>query len=90
MEAVITSRFSLELVKKVDQAVSRGYFKSRSGALRIIIEEYLQEHPELFLGNKVQALLDKAPALGDEDLERVGAKLFKGASVVRLVAEGRA
>jgi Arc/MetJ-type ribon-helix-helix transcriptional regulator len=90
MEEVITSRFSEELVKKVDQAVSRGYFKSRSEALRVIIEEYLKEHPELFLGDKVQALLEKAPALGDEDLERVGAKLFKGTSVVKLVAEGRA
>ncbi len=30
MEEVITSRFSAELLKKVDQAVSRGYFKSRS------------------------------------------------------------
>ena len=90
MEEVITSRFSEELVKKVDEAVSRGYFKSRSEALRVIIEEYLQEHPELFLGDKVQALLEKAPALDDKDLEGVGAKLFKGVSVVKLVAEGRA
>ena len=90
MEEVITSRFSEELVKKVDQAVSRGYFKSRSEALRVIIEQYLQEHPELFLGDKVQALLNKAPALSDKDLEKLGAKLFKGASVAKLVAEGRA
>ena len=90
MEEVITSRFSEELVKKVDQAVSRGYFKSRSEALRVIIEQYLQEHPELFLGDSVQALLEKAPALGDDDLEKVGAKLFKGVSVAKLVAEGRA
>ncbi len=89
MEEVITSRFSEELVKKVDQAVSRGYFKSRSEALRVIIEEYLQEHPELFLGDTVQELLKKAPALSDKDLERTGANLFKGKSVVRLVAEGR-
>jgi len=90
MEEVVTSRVSEELVKKVDQAVSRGYFKSRSEALRIIIEEYLKEHPELFLGDKVQELIMKAPALGDEELEQVGAKLFKGISVAKLVAEGRA
>jgi len=34
----------------------------------------------LFLGDKVQSLLDKAPALGYKDLEKVGAKLFKGTS----------
>jgi metal-responsive CopG/Arc/MetJ family transcriptional regulator len=40
MEEIITSRFSEELVKKVDQAVFRGHFKSRSEALRVIVEEY--------------------------------------------------
>lgn len=90
MEEVITSRFSDEIVKKVDKAVSRGCFKSRSEALRVIIEEYLKEHPELFLGDKVQELIAKAPDLGDEELEQVGAKLFKNVSVAKLVAEGRA
>jgi Arc/MetJ-type ribon-helix-helix transcriptional regulator len=90
MEEVITSRFSEELVKKVDKAVSRGYFKSRSEALRVIIEEYLKEHPELFLGDKVQELIKKAPDLDDEELEQVGAKLFKSVSAAKLVAEGRA
>jgi len=90
MEEVVTSRFSEEVVKKVDKAVSRGFFKSRSEALRIITEEYLKEHPELFLGDKVQELIMKAPTLGDEELEQVGSKLFKGISVAKLVAEGRA
>ena len=85
----MTSRFSEELVKKVDQAVSRGHFKSRSDALRIIIEEYLKEHPELFLGDKLQELMAKTPIMEDEELEKIGAKLFKGASVAKLVAEGR-
>ena len=89
MEEVVTSRFSEELIRKVDQAVSRGYFKSRSEALRVIIELYLQEHPELFLGDKIQSSIEKAPALSDKDLEKVGAKLFKGSSVAKLVAEGR-
>jgi Arc/MetJ-type ribon-helix-helix transcriptional regulator len=89
MEEVITSRFSEEMVKKVDQAVSRGYFKSRSEALRVIIKKYLEEHPELFLGDKVQELLAKAPVLGDKELEQLGSKLFKGVSVAELVAEGR-
>lgn len=90
MEEVITSRFSEELVKKVDQAVSKGFFKSRSEALRVIIEQYLKEHPELFLGDNLQQLLDKSPAIDDKKLEQIGAKLFKGTNVVKLVAEGRA
>jgi Arc/MetJ-type ribon-helix-helix transcriptional regulator len=86
---VITSRFSEELVRKVDQAVSRGNFKNRSEALRTIIEDHLKEHPELFLGDKFQELIKKTPNLKDDELEQVGFKLFKGRSIAKLVAEGR-
>jgi metal-responsive CopG/Arc/MetJ family transcriptional regulator len=89
MEEVISSRFSEEIVKKVDKAVSRGYFKSRSEALRVITEQYLKEHSELFLEDKVQELIMKATDLSDEELEQVGTKLFKSVSVSKLVAEGR-
>jgi Arc/MetJ-type ribon-helix-helix transcriptional regulator len=89
MEEIITSRFPEAVVKKVDKAVSRGYFKSRSEALRKIAEEYLKEHPELFLGDKIQALIENAPELSDDELEKLGAKIFKGVKVAELVAQGR-
>ena len=89
MVEVITSRFPEELVKKLDQTVSTGRFRSRSDALRAIVEEYLIEHPELFLGDGTTELLTKAPTMSDEDLESLGSRLFKGLSVARLVAEGR-
>ncbi len=89
MEEVITSRFPEVVIKKVDKAVSRGYFKSRSQALRKIAEEYLKEHPELFLGDKVQDLIENAPELSDDELEQLGAKVFNGAKVAELVAQGR-
>lgn len=89
MEEVVTSRFSEELVKKVDQAVSRGHFRSRSDALRAMVKEYLIEHPELFLGEGTRELLTNAPAMSDDELEALGFRLFKGLSVAGLVAEGR-
>jgi len=89
MEEIITSRFSEELMKKVDRVVSRGHFRSRSEALRAIVEEYLTEHSELFLGEGTQELLAKAQTLSDDGLERLGSRLFKGISLSKLVAEGR-
>jgi len=89
MDEVITSRFSEELLKKVDQAVERGHFRSRSQALRAIVEGYLTEHPELFIGEAAKELISKSPVLSDDELERLGSRLFKGLSVVKLVAEGR-
>lgn len=89
MEEIITSRFPGELLGKVDQAVLRGHFKSRSEAVRVMVEEYLREHPELFLGEGIEGLLAEAPGLKDDELEQLGSTLFKGLSVVKLVAEGR-
>lgn len=85
----MTSRFSEELVKKMDQAVSRGHFRSRSEALRTIVEEYLKEHPELIIGDGLTKILDSAPQLSDEELETLGASLFEADSITRLVSEGR-
>jgi Arc/MetJ-type ribon-helix-helix transcriptional regulator len=89
MEEVITSRFPEVVIKKVDKAVSSGYFKSRSEALRKIAEEYLKEHPELFLGDKVQELIENAPELSDDELKQLGARIFNGAKAEELVAQGR-
>lgn len=88
MEEIITSRFNNELVKKVDEAVKRGHFQSRSEALRAMIQEYLREHPELFLGDQTTKLLNDAPDIPDNELENIGNELFKQ-GVTQLVAEGR-
>ena len=89
MEEIVTSRFSKELVKKIDQVVSRGHFRSRSEALRTIVEEYLKEHPELLIGDGLKEILAGAPQLSDEELEALGARLYEGASIALLVSEGR-
>jgi len=89
MDEVISSRFPEVIVQKVDKAVSRGYFKSRSEALRKIAEEYIEEYPELFLGDKVQELIENAPELSDDELEQLGGKVFKASKVAEIVAQGR-
>lgn len=89
MDEVITSRLPEELAAKVDRAVSRGYFQSRSEALRAIVGGYFEEHPELFLGEGVENLLTTAPNLSDEELEKLGSRMFRDMSVAKLVAEGR-
>ena len=71
----------------MDAAVKRGIFPSRSEALREIIEDHLREHPELFLDIKLEELLGRE--LSDEELRKLGAKLFRGVDVAKLVSEGR-
>ena len=66
MTETITARLPDELVQRVDAAVKRGIFPSRSEALREIIEDHLREHPELFLDIKLEELLGRE--LSDEEL----------------------
>jgi len=87
MTETITARLPDELVQRVDAAVKRGIFPSRSEALREIIEDHLREHPELFLDIKLEELLGRE--LSDEELRKLGAKLFRGVDVAKLVSEGR-
>jgi len=87
MTETITARLPDELVQRVDAAVKRGIFPSRSEALREIIEDHLREHPELFLDIKPEELLGRE--LSDEELRKLGAKLLRGVDVAKLVSEGR-
>ncbi len=87
MTETITARLPDELVQRVDAAVKRGIFHNRSEALRKMIEDHLREHPELFLDIKPEELLGRE--LSDEELRKLGAKLFRGVDVAKLVSEGR-
>jgi len=87
MTGTITARLPNELVQRVDAEVKQEIFSSRSEALRKIIEDHLAQHPELFLDIKPDELLGRD--LSDQELKKLGAKLFKGVYVTKLVAEGR-
>jgi len=87
MTETITARLPDELVRRVDAAVRKGAFPSRSEALRTILEEYLKEHPEIFLEAEPDILL--GDEVSDKELEKLGAKLFAGVKIARLVGEGR-
>ena len=87
MTETVTARLPDELVRRVDAAVKRGSFPSRSEAFRKILEEYLSEHPELFLESEPELFTGRD--LSDAELERLGSRIFSKVRVARLVAEGR-
>jgi len=88
MTKVVTARLSGELLRRIDRLISEGHFRSRSEAFRVIVEGYLNEHPELLIGESLEGMLQGAPDLSDEELLKLGLILFKD-GVARLVAEGR-
>jgi hypothetical protein len=52
-----------------------------------MVEGHPREHLELFLDIKPEELLGRE--LSDEELRKLGAKLFRRVDVAKLVAEGR-
>jgi len=88
MTEVVTARLSGELLRRIDRLISEGHFRNRSEAFRAIVEGYLNEHPELLIGESLEGMLRGAPDLSDEELLKLGSILFKD-GVAQLVAEGR-
>jgi len=64
-------------------------FKDKKDALRKVTEAYLRARPQWFLDDRIQELIGDAPDLTDDELSQLGSKIFKGASIAKLVAEGR-
>jgi hypothetical protein len=54
---------------------------------REMIKDRLREHAELFLDIEPNELLGREPS--DEEFRILGAKLFRGVDVAKLVSEGR-
>jgi hypothetical protein len=81
----------LEVNKKIDSLL-----KERETEIRMVhdeeaLREFLEEEPDIYSIKdlKVQELIDNAPDLTDDELEQLGAKIFKGASIAKPVSEGR-
>ena len=76
--------------EKVERLVKARGYKNRSEAVRSIIREHLEEHPEYFAEEDMAALLAEAQEMSDDEFDRLAALVFKGSkSAAELVAEGR-
>jgi len=77
--------------EKLDRLVKRNVYKNKSEAVRKMLEEHLQEHPELFAPDNLENLFKQADdSISDQQFERLAADIFKGRkTAAQMVAEGR-
>lgn len=76
--------------EKVERLVKARGYKNKSEAVRSIIKEHLEEHPEYFGDDDLAALVAEAEQMSEEEFDRLAALVFKGPkSAAELVAEGR-
>jgi Arc/MetJ-type ribon-helix-helix transcriptional regulator len=75
---------------RLDDLVNSKVYKNKSEAVREMLEEHMQEHPELFLGNEMSELLKHSNRMSDREFKRRMEEGLKGRkSAAEIVSQGR-
>lgn len=87
---VLNVKVEKETIEKLDRLVRKKAYKNKSEAVRKMLEEHFEEHPELFGFDELEAILKRSDRMSDEQFEKLAARVFKGAkTAAQIVAEGR-
>lgn len=87
---ILNVKVEKETKEKIERLVKARGYKNKSEALRKIIEEHFQEHPELFAPADMQEIVREADKMSDQEFDRLAAEIFRGPrTAAELVGEGR-
>ena len=88
---VLNVKVEREMAEKLERLVRQKAFKNKSEAVKSILEEHFQEHPELFTSEDFDGLVREADKISDKEFAELAAALFRGKkTAAQMVAEGRA
>jgi Arc/MetJ-type ribon-helix-helix transcriptional regulator len=88
---ILNVKVEEQTAEKLERLVKRNIYKNKSEAVRKMLEEHLQEHPELFAPDSLEDLFKQAEySISDQQFEKLAADVFRGRkTAAQLVAEGR-
>ena len=87
---VLNVKVEKETIEKLDRLVRKRAYKNKSEAVRKMLEEHFDEHPELFGFEELEGILKQSDRMSDEQFEKLAARVFKGTkTAAQIVAEGR-
>jgi Arc/MetJ-type ribon-helix-helix transcriptional regulator len=88
---ILNVKVEEQTAEKLERLVERSIYKNKSEAVRKMLEEHLQEHPELFAPDNLEDLFKQAEySISDQQFEKLAADVFRGRkTAAQLVAEGR-
>ena len=87
---VLNVKVKKETKEKIERLVKARGYKNKSEALRDMIEEHFEEHPELFADDDVEEIIKEAGKMSDMEFDRLAAEIFRGSkTAAELVGEGR-
>jgi Arc/MetJ-type ribon-helix-helix transcriptional regulator len=88
---ILNVKVEEQTAEKLERLVKRNIYKNKSEAVRKMLEEHLQEHPELFAPDNLEDLFKQVEySISDQQFEKLAADVFRGRkTAAQLVAEGR-
>ncbi len=87
---ILNVKVEKETKEKIERLVKARGYKNKSEALRRMIEEHFEEHPELFADEEMDEIVKEAGKMSDAELDRLAAEIFRGPkTAAELVGEGR-
>lgn len=87
---VLNVKVEKETIEKLDKLVRKKSYKNKSEAVRKMLEEHFEEHPELFGSDELEGILKQADRMSDQQFEKLAVRVFKGTkTAAQIVAEGR-
>jgi Arc/MetJ-type ribon-helix-helix transcriptional regulator len=89
---ILNVKVEEQTAEKLERLVKRNIYKNKSEAVRKILEEHLQEHPELFAPDNLEDVFKQVEysSISDQQFEKLAADVFRGRkTAAQLVAEGR-
>ena len=76
--------------ERIERLVRTERYKNKSEAVRKMLDEHFQEHPELFSGEELKVFLKEARRMSEAEFKRMMAEGLRGPkSAAEIVAEGR-
>jgi Arc/MetJ-type ribon-helix-helix transcriptional regulator len=88
---ILNVKVEEQTAEKLERLVKRNIYKNKSEAVRKMLEEHLQEHPELFAPDNLEDLFKQVEySISDQQFEKLAAEVFRGRkTAAQLVAKGR-
>jgi Arc/MetJ-type ribon-helix-helix transcriptional regulator len=87
---ILNVKVEKDTIEKLERLIKKKAYKNKSEAVRKMLEEHFEEHPEIFGPDELQGILREADYMSDQQFEKLAAKVFKGTkTAAQLVAQGR-
>jgi Arc/MetJ-type ribon-helix-helix transcriptional regulator len=87
---ILNVKVEKETMEKLDKLIRKKAYKNKSEAVREMLKEHFEEHPEFFGLDELEGILRDADGISDRQFEKLAARVFRGTkTAAQLVAQGR-